>query len=88
MGRRISNVIGFDDAPFERSHRGDVMLIGAVFSGTRLDGILASRVRRDGANATARMADMVRCSSLPATFAPCSCRALLSRASTWSICAP
>jgi endonuclease V-like protein UPF0215 family len=54
------NVIGFDDGPFERAHRGDVLLVGAVCSGTRLDGVVAGRVRRDGANATRVMVDLVR----------------------------
>lgn len=52
MPRRLSNVVAFDDAPFAREHRGDVPLVGAVFAGTRLDGVLIGRVRRDGANAT------------------------------------
>jgi endonuclease V-like protein UPF0215 family len=55
----ISNVIGFDDFPFPRSHRGDVQVVGAVFSGLRLDGILSGRVRRDGANATRVLADLI-----------------------------
>lgn len=57
---RLSHVIGFDDAPFERDHRGDVLVIGAVFAGRRLEGILSGRVRRDGANATRNIADIVR----------------------------
>jgi endonuclease V-like protein UPF0215 family len=48
--------VGFDDAPFERSHRGDVLVVGTVFAGTRLDGVLSTRVRRDGANAATRLA--------------------------------
>jgi endonuclease V-like protein UPF0215 family len=52
-------VVGFDDAPFPPGHRGDVLVVGAVYSGDRLDGILSCRVRRDGANATARLADCV-----------------------------
>jgi len=55
---RLSHVIGFDDAPFPRAHRGDVLVVGAVFSGSRLDGVLSGRVRRDGANATRVLADM------------------------------
>jgi uncharacterized protein len=55
----ISNVIGFDDSPFARPHRGDVRLVGVVFSGTRLDGILTGRVRRDGANSTRAIAALV-----------------------------
>lgn len=56
------NVIGFDDAPFPREHRGDVLLVGAVCSGTRLDGVVAGRIRRDGADAARRMAEIVRAS--------------------------
>jgi hypothetical protein len=58
--RRLCNVVGFDDAPFECDHRGDVLIVGAVFAGTRLVGILSSKVRRDGANATRVIAGMVR----------------------------
>ena len=53
------NVIGFDDGAFARDHRGDVWLVGAVCSGTRLDGVVTGRVRRDGADATRRIADLV-----------------------------
>jgi uncharacterized protein len=48
----LSHIVGFDDAPFPRSHRGDVLVVGAVCSGARLEGVLTGRVRRDGANAT------------------------------------
>ena len=56
----MSNVIGFDDGPFARDHRGDVLLVGVVCSGTRIDGIVSGRIRRDGANATRVMVDLVR----------------------------
>ncbi len=56
-GRRISHVVGFDDAPFDRSHRGDVLVVGAVFAGNRLDGVISTKVRRDGANAAQRLTD-------------------------------
>jgi endonuclease V-like protein UPF0215 family len=56
------NVIGFDDGPFAREHRGDVLLVGVVCSGTRIDGILGGKIRRDGANATRVMIDLVRAS--------------------------
>jgi endonuclease V-like protein UPF0215 family len=52
MAHAITHIIGFDDAPFPRNHRGDVPIVGAVFSGTRLEGVLSGKVRRDGANAT------------------------------------
>ncbi len=60
MSRRLSNVVGVDDGPFERAHRGDVPIVGAVLTRTRLDGVLVDRVRRDGANATERVAAMIR----------------------------
>jgi endonuclease V-like protein UPF0215 family len=55
----ISHVVGFDDSPFERAHRGDVAVVGAVFSGTRLEGVLYGRVRRDGANAAQSLVRLV-----------------------------
>ena len=60
--RLLSNVVGFDDAPFPHAHRGDVRLIGTVCARTRLDGVLSSRVRRDGVNSTSQMIEMVRAS--------------------------
>lgn len=56
------NVIGFDDGPFPREHRGDVLLVGVVCSGTRVDGVVSGRIRRDGVNATRAMIDLVRAS--------------------------
>lgn len=51
--------MGIDDAPFAPAHRGDVPIVGAVFSGLRLDGVLCARVRRDGRNATAAIARLL-----------------------------
>jgi endonuclease V-like protein UPF0215 family len=56
---RLSHVVGFDDAPFERAHRGNVMVVGAVYAGPKLEGVLSCRVRRDGANATRAIASCV-----------------------------
>lgn len=53
------NTIGFDDAPFAREERGDILLVGVVCARTRLDGVISTRVRRDGANATERIARAV-----------------------------
>jgi hypothetical protein len=64
-GARV-NVIGFDDGPFPREHRGDVLLVGVVCSATRIDGIISGRIRRDGADATRRMAELVRASQFGA----------------------
>lgn len=58
--RRVpSHVVGFDDGPFPRSHRGDVLLVGAVFAGPRLEGVVSGPVRRDGRNSTARIVELV-----------------------------
>jgi uncharacterized protein len=62
----ISHVVAFDDAPFARDHRGDVMIVGAVFAQDRLDGILRGRVRRDGANSAREIVRIVSSSR----FAP------------------
>lgn len=56
------NVIGFDDGPFAREHRGNVLLVGVVCSGTRVDGVISGQIRRDGANATRVMIDLVEAS--------------------------
>jgi uncharacterized protein len=53
---RWSHVVGFDDAPFRSDDRGPVLVVGAVYAGERLDGVLSFHVRRDGANATERLA--------------------------------
>ena len=55
-----SNVIGFDDGPFVREHRGDVPLVGVICARTRVDGVLFGKVRRDGANSTRSMIEMLR----------------------------
>lgn len=60
------NVLGFDDGPFPRTHRGDVLLVGVVCSGTRVDGIVSGKIRRDGANATRTMIELVRASQFHA----------------------
>ena len=50
--RALSHTIAFDDFPFARAHRGDVPVVGVVFAGLRLEGVVSGRIRRDGANAT------------------------------------
>jgi len=59
MTQRISHLIGFDDAPFPPNHRGDVLLVGAVYAGPRLEGVLSGKVRRDGVNATRTIVRLV-----------------------------
>jgi len=54
-----SHIIGFDDAPFDRSHRGPVRVVGVVYAGERLDGIVSGQVMRDGDDATDVLARLI-----------------------------
>lgn len=58
----ISHVVGFDDFPFSPTHRGNVMVVGAVYAGARLEGVLSGRVRKDGANAARTLGQIVSAS--------------------------
>lgn len=58
--RRLSNVIGFDDAPHVRGTLGKVGLIGCVCSGARLDIVVRDTIEKDGTDVTAVMAQLVR----------------------------
>ena len=60
MTRAYSNVIGFDDGPFDKQRTRNVRLVGAVCARTRLDGVVCGFVRRDGVNSTERMISLVR----------------------------
>ena len=57
--RILSHVVAFDDGPFDRRSRGDVPVVGAVYSGLRLEGVVSGRVRKDGVNSTERLAALV-----------------------------
>jgi endonuclease V-like protein UPF0215 family len=58
--RRLSNVIGFDDAPHQRGTTGKVGLVGCVCSGARLDIVVRDAIEKDGDDATAVMGRLVR----------------------------
>lgn len=59
MTRPLVNYIGIDDGPFPPDHRGDVLLVGTIYTHTRLDGLLTGKARKDGRNATERIAAMI-----------------------------
>ncbi len=61
MGR-ISNVLGIDDGPFSTVNGACVPIAGAVFAGTRLDGVLIGSVTKDGDDAAAAICRMVETS--------------------------
>ena len=58
--KRLSNVIGIDDAPFPRGHRGKVKIVGAVFAGERFDGVLLGEIEKDGLDAAEVLIEMIR----------------------------
>src|ERR1051325_775885 len=55
----LSSVVGFDDYPFPRFHRGNVPVVGTVYCGLRLDGVIRGHIRKDGLNATDRLARLL-----------------------------
>lgn len=57
--RALSHTIGIDDAPFSKQHKGDVPIVGAVYAGLRLEGVLSTKIRRDGQNATRAIYSMI-----------------------------
>lgn len=58
-GKRFSNVAGFDDAPFDRDHRGPVQIVGTIYADLRFDGVLIGKVEKDGFNAATRIIEMI-----------------------------
>ena len=55
----VSHVIGFDVGPFPRERRGDVPVVGCVFSEATFTGVVSGKVRKDGRNATEVLARLV-----------------------------
>jgi len=52
--------IGIDDGPFDRDRAGDVLIVGAIYRGGEIfDGLLTTRIRKDGWNATDRILAML-----------------------------
>jgi endonuclease V-like protein UPF0215 family len=61
--RPLTNVVGFDDGPLARDRPGArVRVVGAVCARTRLDGVISGHVRKDGRDATARLAALIQSS--------------------------
>lgn len=59
INQRRVRTIGIDDGPFKRGQRKDVLVVGTVCANTRFEGLLTTRVRPDGFNATDRLIRMV-----------------------------
>ncbi len=57
--RRYSNIIGFDDAPFTPDQVGPVPVVGVVFTGLKLTGVVIGEVEKDGSDAAEKLAQLV-----------------------------
>ncbi|MCL4296974.1 MAG: DUF99 family protein [Anaerolineae bacterium] len=57
--RRFSNLIGFDDAPFSHDYTGPVKVVGTVFTGLYLTGVVIGEVEKDGTDAAEKLARLV-----------------------------
>ena len=57
--KRYSNLIGFDDAPFTHDYAGPVKVVGTVFTGPHLTGVVMGEVEKDGTDAAAKLAALV-----------------------------
>lgn len=54
-------VVGFDDSPFDRDARAvNVFVSGIVCAGTRFEGMVSTKIRKDGWNATSKVVDALR----------------------------
>lgn len=65
MTRPYRNFMGIDDGPFRPEWRGDVPLVGISCVGARLDGVVRGKVRRDGRNSTAQIAQLIAAAGSP-----------------------
>jgi len=57
--RRFTNLIAFDDAPFDFRAGGRVKVVGAVFADLRLEGVVIGDVAQDGSDAAEKLAHLV-----------------------------
>ncbi|MBS3732601.1 MAG: DUF99 family protein [Desulfobacterales bacterium] len=57
--KRLSNVAGFDDAPFDRGHQGSVPIVGTVYADLRFDGVLVGEIEKDGSDSARKLGDLI-----------------------------
>lgn len=53
-------ILGIDDGPFDRNRNRQVLVVATVYRGDQFDGLLTTRVVKDGWNATSKIIRMVR----------------------------
>jgi len=56
---RQIRTLGIDDAPFAPHRRGQVLVVGAIYSGHAFEGLVSCKVRQDGRNATRSLLRMI-----------------------------
>lgn len=63
MRKNLKNearVVGFDDAPFRKGIDPETLVVGTVYRGGQfMDGVVSTRVKVDGSDATRKIADLV-----------------------------
>jgi uncharacterized protein len=60
MLKKELRVIGIDDGPFKKSSNARVLVVGTIFrGGLFMDGILSTKVKIDGKNATKKIIEMI-----------------------------
>jgi endonuclease V-like protein UPF0215 family len=60
MMKKEVRIIGFDDGPFDRNSKGDVLVVGTIFrGGNYMDGLLSTKVRVEGNNATDKLTSII-----------------------------
>ncbi|MBI2653523.1 DUF99 family protein [Candidatus Woesearchaeota archaeon] len=60
MVKKEIRVIGIDDSPFDKFHDKEVLVVGVVTrGGSWIDGVLSTKVKVDGSDATKKLADMI-----------------------------
>ncbi len=58
--KKEMRILGIDDSPFKNKKRENVLVIGAFFrGGQRLEGILATKIAKDGNNSTKKLIKMI-----------------------------
>jgi hypothetical protein len=59
LPRRLTGVAGFDDAPFAPGAGGKVQVVGTVYAGLHLNGVLVGEVEQDGQDGAEQLAVML-----------------------------
>lgn len=59
FSKKYSNIIAFDDAPFDRNRFERVKIVGTIYANLRLDGMIIGEVDKDGSDATVEISRLV-----------------------------